>query len=370
MKPQRVLHIAGGMDAGGIEKMLIVLLRELQQTEIKSDLCVFNEKPGFFEPEVVSLGCGIKRCNLGRNVLSFAWRLYRLLKKEKYDIVDSNVLLFSGICLTIARLAGVPKRVAHLHNIRDSKKDSLMRRIRRHLLVASIRINATHIVGVSEAVLETWLGKEWHHNSKNSVRYNGLDLVPFECLRDTAWLKKEFDVPENYKTVINVGRFEPQKNHVKLVQIANSYITEIDDKTCFICIGDGSLKKEIEEVVRRKRLERYFRFAGVRSDVPRIMKAADAFLLPTAWEGFGVVVVEAMAAGLPIVVTNLTPIQEIINICNIGNTMPLDAKDSAWAEELKKAIDTPNNESHLDRVRSSPFTVEISVQTLLNIYRA
>jgi len=350
--------------------MLMVLLRKLQHTELKSDLCVFSEKTGSYEPEVVSLGYEIKRCSLKRNILFFAWKFYRLLRKEKYDIVDSNVLLFSGVCLTIARLAGIPKRIAHLHNMRDSKKNSLWRKIYRRLSVAGIKLNATHIIGVSEAVLEAWLGKEWRHNSKNSIRYNGLDLKPFECQRDPAWLKTEFDVPEDFKTVIHVGRFEPQKNHIKLVNIASSYIAEIDDKICFICIGDGSLKKEIEEVVRRKGLEKYFRFTGVRTDVPRIMKAADAFLFPTAWEGFGVVVVEAIAAGLPMVVTDLPPIQEIINICNAGNTMPLDAKDIAWAKELKKAIDTPNDESWLERVRSSAFTVDASVQRLLNIYRA
>lgn len=370
MKSQRILHVVGGMDAGGIEIMLMVLLRKLQHTEMKSDLCVFNEKVGLFEPEVISLGCGIKRCILSKNVLSFAWKLYRLLRKEKYDIVDSNVLLFSGVCLSIARLAGVPKRVAHLHNSRDGKKSSLWRRICRRLLVASIKLNATHIVGVTGSALEAWLGKEWHHNSKISIRYDGLDLAPFECQRDSVWLKTEFDVSENFKTVIHVGRFEPQKNHIKLVQIANSYITEIDDNVCFICIGDGSLKKEIEEVVRRKGLEKYFRFAGVRTDVPRIMKAADAFLFPTAWEGFGVVVVEAIAACLPMVVTDLPAIQEIINICNVGNAMPLDAKDRAWAEKLKKAIDMPNDESWFERVSLSPFTVDMAVQTLLNIYRA
>lgn len=370
-KVLRVLHIIGNLNRGGAETMLVALLKRLQNSEVQSDVCVFTEQKDDYEDEVKSLGCRVVKCKLGKNIFSFMWRLYRLLKKARYDVVDSNMLLFSGICLTVANCSGVPKRVSHLHNTIDTReagKSTLFRQMYRKIMMAAMSKYATDIVGVSKDVLDFWMGPNWRNNPKVHLRYNGIDTTLYHCQSDPDWLKREFDIPSGYKTVVHVGRFTPQKNHSKVVNVAQSYLAEYRE-TCFILAGRGPLRNEIEASVKAKGLASNFRFVGSRPDIPRIMKSADAFLFPSAWEGLGVVVVEAVAAGLPMVVSDLPAIREIFDICGSGRLLPADAPDIEWAAALEKAVNTPRQEQWLAELENSALSIEKASETLLSIYR-
>ncbi len=192
-KMLRVLHITGLMNRGGAESRLMDLVRQVDRRENIFDFCVFNDEIGDYDPELMSLGCDIVRCKRTRNVFSFMWRLYRMLKKSRYDVVDSNILFFSGICLAAARLAGIRKRVIHFHNTNDGRKNTLLRRIYRKIMLLSIRRNATDIIGVSQAVLTAWFGPNWQQTRKDCLVYNGLDCTEYHCKSDPKWLKTEFN---------------------------------------------------------------------------------------------------------------------------------------------------------------------------------
>jgi glycosyltransferase involved in cell wall biosynthesis len=356
------------MACGGAETRLMELFRISNPDNVCFDFCMFNKEPGYYDSEIKALGGQIIQCPLAKNILLFTWHFYRLLKKGKYDVVHSHVLLFSGICLTIAKWAGIKKRIAHMRSTSDSKRDSAFRRVYRKLTAKLILKNATDIIGISNGVLTVWFGRDWRNNPKISLIYNGLDTTPYHCESDPAWLKCEFDIPSNYKTVAHVGRFDPSKNHTKLVNIAQSFLAG-HGETCFILVGDGKLRSEIEDSVTAKGLAAKFRFTGVRSDVARIMRSADAFLFPSAWEGLGGAVVEAVAAGLPMVVSDLPAIREIFDICGSGELLPVDAPDSEWAAVLKKAVNSPRQDQWLGELEKSVFSLDNAWQNLLSVYQ-
>lgn len=363
-----VLHMMGAMNVGGAESALLSLLGRLKDAHVHSDICVFSDRVGGYESQIIGFGYKVVRCKLSKNIFSFILRFYLLLKRRHYDVVDSNMAHFSGICLLVARLAGVPKRVNHFHNTSDVGKNSMLRRIYKKIMVASILRNATNIVGVSKDVLGYWVGPDWHNNPKISLRYNGLDTTAYHCQPDPDWLRNEFSIPLCYKIVVHVGRFIPQKNHSKLVEIAATYLQQYAD-TCFILVGEGVLRPGIEGLVSRKGLEDRFRFAGVRRDVFRIMKNADAFLFPSVWEGFGIVVAEAIAAGLPMVVSDLPAIREIFAICGSAEMLSPQASSIEWAQALKRAIDMPRQMQWLDQLENSCLSAKEAAKTLLEIYR-
>jgi len=368
-KAIQVLHIMGRMGRGGAESRLMELLRKLKNSQVHSDICIFSDQIGDYIPEVVNLlDSKVLRCRLSKNIFSFIWRLYRLLKQGRYDVVDSNLLLFSGTCLAVAKWAGIPKRVAHIHNTSDSKTTTLFRRLYRYLMLRSISKNATDIIGVSNAVLKSWFGDDWQDNPKIHMIYNGLDTTAFHCQPDLDWLKHEFDVPSGYKTIIHVGSFVPQKRHSKLVEIAATYLEQYPD-TCFILVGAGFLMSGIKELVSKRSLEDKFRFAGLRTDVPKIMKSADALLFPSGWEGLPGVIQEAVAAGLPMVVTDLPGTREVLAVCGRAEILSVDASNDEWAAALKKAVDTPKQTKWLEQVEGSDFAINNALKKLLYVYR-
>ena len=366
-KAIRVLHVMGAMNRAGAESRLMELLRKLKNSEVHSDICVFSDRVGDYEPEIKNLGIKVSRCKLSKNIFSFIWRFYCFLKQGQYDVVDCNVLLFSGVCLAVARCVGIPKRVIHVHNTSDARKTNLFRRLYRNLMLRSISRNATDIIGVSNAVLKSWFGGNWQDSPKMHVIYNGLDTTAFHCQPDPDWLKREFDVPSGYKTITHVGSFVPQKRHSKLVEIAATYLEQYSD-TCFILVGVGSLMSKIKELVTKKGLGDKFRFAGLRTDVPKIMKSTDAFLLPSGWEGLHGVIQEAFAAGLPMVVIDLPGTREVLAVCGRAEILPVGASNDKWASALKKAVDTPKQTKWLEQLEGSDFAINNALKKLLCVY--
>lgn len=365
--PLRVLHVVGRMNATGAETRLMDMFRNIDREKFRFDFCTLVEGRGFYDSEIASLGGRVLPCHLRRNIFSFLWRFYRLLKKNRFDIVHSHVLTFSGICLTVAKWAGVKKRIAHLRSTSSGKKASFLRHIYHWLTIKLMLHNATNIIGISKHVLRTWFGDNWQDNAKTALVYNGIDTTAYHCKSEPGWLKSEFGIPAEYKTVVHVGRFAPPKNHTKIAEIAAAYLHNCND-TCFILVGDGALRKEIEDLVKLKHLDDKFRFAGARSDVPRILRSADAFLFPSLWEGLGGAVIEAVAAGLSMVVSDLPAIREILDICGSAELLSVDSPDGEWAAALKRALNTPKQSQWLDSVESSPFSVPNAWLRLKEIY--
>lgn len=367
-KPLKVLHVVTVMDCGGVETRLMELMRHIDREKIQFDYCVHKTKKGYYDDQVRSLGGKIVNCGPLKNLPMFCWRFYRILKRSDYDIVHCHPPTFSAVCMTLAKWAGIKKRIAHFRNVTDPRDTSFVCFIVRKAITLSILRNATNIIGITKAVLQSWFDKDWQKNPKMHIVYNGIDMTPFSGPREPEQLRAEFNIPADHKMIVHVGRFHPQKNHVKLVNIANAFLAE-NEKACFVLVGGGELKEQIEELVKTKGLEDKFRFAGVRNDIARIMKAADVLLFPSAWEGLGGVVQEAIAAGLPMVASRLAPIQEVLDVCGSAELLPVEAPDEQWAKALGRAIEMPHQFQWLQEIEVSPFNIENAWQNLAAVYQ-
>jgi glycosyltransferase involved in cell wall biosynthesis len=269
--------------------------------------------------------------------------------------------------MTLAKWARVKKRVAHFRNVIDPRKISIWDRITRKLTTYLISRNATDIIGITKAVLKNWFGQDWQKKPKIHQIYNGIDVDAFHCDPDPAWLKQEFDIPSEYKTVVHVGTFRPEKNHAKLISIVQEYLVQ-QGNTSFILVGDGALRPAIEASAKTKGISDRFRFVGVRGDVARIMRSTDAFLFPSKSEGLGNVVLEAVAAGLPMVVSDLEPVREVLEICGFAEVLSVDAPDAEWAGALGRALEAPRRQEELKELENSPFAVHNAWKNLLAVY--
>lgn len=363
----KVLQVVSILNRGGAETRIMELMQNMDRENIHFDFLAHQKRPGHYEQQVISSGSKVMRCGALRLLPVFCWRLYRLLKRSNYDIVHAHTPTFSAVCLTVAKWAGVKKRVAHFRNMYGGQNKTIIAGICRNILLKLILKNATHIIGNTKAVNEIWFGPNWRDNPKIHMIYNGIDTAQFHCDSDSAWLKEQFQIPADYKTVVHVGTFRPQKNHAGIIGTAKAYLADNPD-TCFVFVGDGALRNDIEKLAKQKGINANVRFAGIRSDTARILKSADALLFPSVSEGLPGVILEAVAAGLPIVASDLPGIREIIEICGSAELLSINAPDAEWAGALGRALETPRRQEGLKELENSPFAVHNAWENLLAVY--
>jgi glycosyltransferase involved in cell wall biosynthesis len=340
---RKILHIVGRMNRGGVETWLMGVFRNIDRSRYQMDVAVHSLQPGSYDQELKSMGAMIWHLPPPSRPWSYVRCLRKLLREHgPYDVVHSHIHHYSGLVLLTARLAGVPVRIAHSHNdIRPAEvRASLPRRFYFALTEWWIKRNATRGFACSTKAAESLFGSDWKKDPRWKVLHYGVDLPAAEGRIDREKLLREFNIPRGAYVVGHVGRFDKQKNHTFLVEIAAELVRS-DPNVFVLLVGDGSLRADIEAKVRTSGLVGNVRFALVRSDVFQIMNGVmDVLLFPSLHEGLGLVLVEAQAAGLPCICSDVVP-EEAFVLPELVTTLSLDLPASTWAEAVLARKDQP-----------------------------
>lgn len=136
-------------------------------------------------------------------------------------------------------------------------------------------------------------------------------IVPRRICADRKIVRARLNLPLNARIVLTTGRLTEQKGHRFLLEAVPTII-EHAPETHFVLVGEGQLKDELRARVRGLGLQSQVHFTGHRDDVPELMTAADLFVLPSLFEGLPLVILEAMAAGLPVIGTRVCGINEAV----------------------------------------------------------
>ncbi|MFQ4142453.1 glycosyltransferase family 1 protein [Chlorogloeopsis sp. ULAP02] len=358
--PIRILHIVGGMNRGGIETWLMHTLRNIDRDRFHMDFLVHTTQPCAYDDEIRTLGSQIISCPVDRfQPWKYSANFQQILQMYgPYDVVHSHVHYFSGYILRLAQRSGIPIRIAHSHNNTScvEAKAIWYRRLYLDLMRTWIDRYATLGFGCSRQALVDLFGCTDNIHPHLQVLYYGIDLTSFCDPVDTVAVRSELGIPKDAFVVGHVGRFEPQKNHVFLLDIA-AEIVKREPKMYLLLVGVGSLRADIEQRVTKLGLGDRVIFAGSRSDVPRLMRGAmDVFLLPSLYEGLGLVLVEAQAAGLPCIFSDVVP-EEADVVKPLVNRISLSQPASSWAE----AVTTASQSEIVKNTRKQAFnTIEKS----------
>jgi glycosyltransferase involved in cell wall biosynthesis len=341
--PRKILHIVGSMNRGGVETWLMGVFRNIDRSRYQMDVAVHSLQPGSYDQELKSMGATILHCPYPSRPWSYVRRLRKLLREHgPYDVVHSHIHHYSGLVLLTARRAGVPVRIAHSHN--DLRPAEVGARLPRRFYLALterwIKRHATRGFACSMKAAESLFGSDWEQDSRWKILYYGVDLPTTERMADREELRREFNIPRGACVVGHVGRFDKQKNHTFLVKIAAELVRS-DPNVFVLLVGDGSLRADIEAQVRTSGIVDNVRFALVRPDVFRLMNGAmDVLLFPSLHEGLGLVLVEAQAAGLPCVCSDVVP-DEAFVIPELVTKLSLNLPASTWAEAVLARKDQP-----------------------------
>jgi glycosyltransferase involved in cell wall biosynthesis len=369
-EPIRVLHVVHALDRGGIETWLVHVLRHIDRKRFRLDVVRAVAGPCAYDDEVQALGARVFPCPGAIRFWSFGPRFKSILRRHgPYAVVHSHFNPV-GYPLRWAHQEGVPVRIAHSHNEAPELGDyaAWVRRLFLPLAHRWQRRHATVGLAASRKAAAAVFGPRWDEFPARAVLHCGVDLRPFAAAVDRRAVRRELGLPPGAVVVGHVGRFQPQKNHDFLLEVARELASR-DPDVYFLLVGDGPLRERITRRAAETGLGHRVVFAGTRPDVPRLMLGAmDCFLLPSLFEGLPLVGIEAQAAGLPCVLAD-TVTEEVDIVPALVAHLPLSAPASAWAEHVLAAVRAGRPRPDALRVvRESPFNIVNGVKHLEQLY--
>jgi glycosyltransferase involved in cell wall biosynthesis len=294
--------------------------------------------------------------------LSAAWRLSRVLKQLRPDVIhahDPHGVAMAATARSIASPSPMPKLIATRR---------IEFRIARNSFSRWKYGQVDCFVAISEAVRER-LVSDGIPRSKTTVVHEGVDVERIVHL-PAANVHAAFFLPTHAPIVGNIGALVPQKGQQYLIDAAAIVVRAVPDSRFVIC-GDGELRPALEEQIRRKHLERHVFLAGFRPDVLELLKGFDLFALSSLQEGLCTSLVDAMAASKPAVATRVGGVPEVVAPGKTGFLVP-PRDHAAMAERviilLKDAeLRARMGDAALERARER-FTVDRLVEATLATY--
>ncbi|WP_225837920.1 glycosyltransferase [Streptomyces sp. NK08204] len=354
----------GQLGLGGAEKQLVLLARGLSARGVRTHLLVMFEK-GPREEELQ--GSGVRVVELGFRARSHGWtsyvanirafvRLVVFLRKERPQVLQAFLFFAYVMAAPAARLARVPVLVAGRRSLGYFKKDH-----RPALAVERIATRWTDfVVANATAIADEVRRDEGVPAAKISVIPNGMRPSEFEPAEPA-------DVPTSLPVVLCVANLGPHKGHRYLLE-ACAALRSSGHPCTLVLIGDGSERTSLEQMADRLGID--VRFLGARTDVAGFRARADVVVLPSLYEGSSNAVMEAMAAGLPVVATAVGGTPELLE--ERGVLVP-PADVTALAEGLRQVLCDRDAAAALGRKARewamANLTADVMVERYVTLYR-
>ncbi|WP_052360621.1 glycosyltransferase family 1 protein [Oceanobacillus manasiensis] len=367
----KVLHVVGSMTAGGLETLIMNLYRNMDRSKVQFDFAVQTNEKCFYDDEIIQKGGKIiPHPKPSDNLIKYKMALKETIKKYgPYDVIHSHVLFFSGVVIDIANKENIPIRIAHSHTSNNSKYNSLLRKMYKRIMRKKIINNATHLIGCSSEACEFLFGNNSLEAGITRHFPNAIDPKRFKTLKkDSNYLTNELKLPDDSLIIGHIGRFTKAKNHVLLIEVFTEYLKR-NANAHLILVGDGEERKCIEQLVYENMIEENVHFLGLREDIEKILSAIDLFLFPSLYEGLGIALIEAQAAGVPCLISDTIPVEADLNI-GLAQRRNLSDKNDEWVQAIDevKKIESPSWDNRESALKDTGYDINISSKKLLKIY--
>jgi len=337
----RVLHIVGSLEAGGLETLIMNIYRKIDTSKVQFDFVVHRNKIGMYEQEITDRGGKVYHIPFldDKNYPKYKKALTKVIKDGGYRIVHGHHSSLGSLYLKISKKAGVPVRISHSHIASFSKTP---KGYVKYFVTRGFGRNANVHFACSQ-----WAG-EYMYGKKGDFRIinNGIDTEKFRFDPEFRKEKRtELGINDDY-VICHVGRFHDQKNHTFIIDVFKE-LCELYPAAKLMLIGIGPLEDQIKSKVKDLGLSDKVMFMGQISDVHRMLSAADAFLFPSLYEGLPLTLIEAQAAGLPVICSDT--ITDECHLTGEYDVLSLDTSAQVWAQTVLKAkeSDIPREQRYL-----------------------
>jgi glycosyltransferase involved in cell wall biosynthesis len=310
MKKIKVLQFPVSDTKGGVTQYALQNWRFIDKSKFQFDFATRSKSLDFAE-EILSQGCKIHNftCSSEENEVQFIKEINNILN-DNYDVIHLHTLFWKGTLVEkIAMQRGCPKVIIHAHNsmvdvIDETKRKNYVKTHNYYRNLISLN-DATNFCACSKDAAN-WLFGPQIPRERIQILNNAIDLHNYSFSPSIREITRHELNLDGYYVLGHIGRFEYLKNHDMLIDIFKE-VYKIIPNARLMMVGGGVLEDTIRQKVIDYGLEKAVMFMGKRNDVPKLLQAMDLFLLPSRFEGLGLALVEAQAAGLKCITSKNTP---------------------------------------------------------------
>ena len=290
------------------------------------------------------------------------WKTRGLMKKKRIDVICTNMdkdLRFGGIA---AKLAGV-RGIVPSREIDYPLKNSLRYKFAYNTLATCLVVNS---IATQTTVLAS---APWLDAARTRIIYKGIDLAPFDTLPQTS-LHEELGLPVSMRFMTFLGQLDERKGIRYLLDAWKKIHMHFPD-TVLLMGGTGPMRPLLESFLSEHHLTDRVFLLGFRNDVPDVLKQSTLLVLPSLWEGFGYVLVEAMAARIPTIATATSSIPEIVDDGISGLLVPVRNSD-ALADAMTQILSDPMKARAMGEagrtIVGRRFTIDVMIENFEKVF--
>jgi glycosyltransferase involved in cell wall biosynthesis len=377
----RILYVIGTLDVGGAERQLAALVKRLDRTRFEPHVCALTSG-GPVQAEIEAAGVPVKVIGLRGFYKNFAplslvripaalVRLYRYIRRGRFDIIHGVLYHAYVLAALLGRAARIPRIVGSRRGL-----DNEIYQKRIYRLAGRLADRRTDlIIANSNAIKREVVRRDGLDPGRVFVVPNGIDASAYTPGADPAvraaarrglgqGLGWADNGPESGPVVGMIANLNRYKDHPTFLTAA-AEVALLFPAVRFLLVGEGSMRPSIEARMVELGLEEYIVLAGARSDIPAVLSAIDIFVLASHEEGLPNSILEAMAAGKPVVATNVGGVAEAVEDGVTGLLVP-HADPAALASAIRRLLADPGEAAAMGRAGRErvvcTFTMEAMVR--------
>jgi glycosyltransferase involved in cell wall biosynthesis len=358
-RPIRVLHVITSLERGGAENHLLALVGHADRQAFEFAAAVLSG-----EGELVGVlrdaGVDVHLLRARGRVDPWALRrLVKLLRDGEFDIVHSHLFradIYAGLAVSQSGERR-PVLVSTRHNDDRFFLNPFVGIV--HYLLSA---KQDMIIAISDHIARFTIGRGVREPGRVRRVYHGLD-TPDSQEQERQRIRDELGIASDDFLVGNVGRLAPQKGQRHLIE-AMPLLLERVPRAHAVIAGGGDLEDFLRDLADAVGVSDRVHVLGPRRDVPALMQALDAFAMPSIWEGFGLVLLEAMAAARPIVASRVATIPEVVVDGETGLLVPA-GDEVALADALTRLADDPGLARRLGEAGQRRLRTHFSVEKMV-----
>ncbi len=357
----KVLFICDTLASGGAQKLLTDLL-EVVNKKIECTVLSLSDKEDKYSKNINAWGIKVISISHEINTIGILKHIKEIILAGNYDLIHANLVhsIYYTAIVNIICKKKMPPLVLTEHSTDDKRRHwAIFKPIEK--IVYSQYKEVISISNQTQNNLISWLHPR--DIGKFKVIYNGINLDKFYNAKGYSRTNKDFDYQQDDFVLCLVGSFTPQKNHSTIIEV----VKKLPSNYKCLFVGEGPLLGEIKEKVSEENLNDRIAFWGYRNDIPEIMHSVDLVLVPSLWEGFGLVAAEAMASRTAIVSSNVQGLSEVVSDCGIQ----VDPQDvNGFVDAIQKMKETEIREIYINKAveQVKRFDVKEMANLYLDIY--
>ncbi len=357
----RVCYVIPTLSVGGTERQLLHLIRGLVHEHEITVVCTSHD--GALAGDVRRLGAMVHVLDLwgGWDPRGFS-KLRQLFRRHRPDILHTFLFGFDLAANRAARETGVPVVISSRREIADWRK-------KRHLRVQGKANSLVDMVVTnSQAVADYTAKTEGLESERLRVIPNGCEADAFVSQSDPDQLRIRFRIPPKARLVGMVANFSPVKDHRLFLATAKELIKRRGKDIHFLLVGSGPLRKDIERLIHSARLEHHFTRVASLDEIRDLYRIMEVSVLCSRLEGFPNVLLEAMAARVPVVASAVGGIPELLDNGTMGHLVT-QHEPGAFADVIERVLDQPEETKELCERAAAYVRERYTVSAMVEAHR-